>query len=110
MKQTARGRQTLDEDTHNSLPRRNTTSAVPIGRTYGFCQNGRTFSFGGPAWLGGHSEGQNTRSHPELGRENPQRRWYCVLRRGRVGRCQALQALPQDGTQGRKLTRGGAAR
>src|SRR6266446_9502908 len=43
-------------------------------------------------WLGGHSEGQHTRSHPELGRENPQRQWYCVLRRGRVGRCQAFQA------------------
>ena len=40
---------------------------------------------------GGHSEGQNTRSHPELGRENPQRRWYCVSRRGRVGRRQARQ-------------------
>src|SRR5204862_5642407 len=40
---------------------------------------------------GGHSEGQNTRSHPELGRENPQRRWYCALRRGRVGRRQARQ-------------------
>src|SRR5215469_14092447 len=26
---------------------------------------------------GGHSEGPNTRSHPELGRENPQRPWYC---------------------------------
>jgi hypothetical protein len=33
-----------------------------------------------------------TRSHPELGRETPQRRWYCVLRRGRVGRRQVLQA------------------
>ena len=33
--------------------------------------------------------GARTRSHPELGRENPQRRWYCVLRRGRVGRRQA---------------------
>src|SRR6266481_9796433 len=43
-------------------------------------------------WLGGHSEGQHTRSHPELGRENPQRQWYCVLRRGRVGRCQAFKA------------------
>ena len=40
---------------------------------------------------GGHSEGQNTRSHPELGRENPQRQWYCALRRGRVGRRQARQ-------------------
>jgi hypothetical protein len=40
---------------------------------------------------GGHSEGQNTRSHPELGRENPQRRWYCASRRGRVGRRQTRQ-------------------
>src|SRR5205085_1042776 len=29
---------------------------------------------------------------PELGRENPQRRWYCVSRRGRVGRRQAIKA------------------
>ena len=36
--------------------------------------------------------GANTRSHPELGRENPQRRWYCVLRRGRVGRRQACKS------------------
>ena len=61
---------------------------------------------GGLARPGGHSEGQNTRSHPELGRENPQRRWYCVLRRGRVGRRQALQALRHQP----ELTRGGAAR
>jgi hypothetical protein len=40
---------------------------------------------------GGHGEGQDTRSHPELGRENPLRRWYCVSRRGRVGRRQARQ-------------------
>src|SRR5450432_1381544 len=46
-------------------------------------------------WPGGHSEGQYTRSHPELGRENPQRQWYCVLRRGRVGRRQAFQTHPQ---------------
>ena len=38
---------------------------------------------------GGYSEGQYTRFHSELGRENPQRQWYCVLRRGRVGRRQA---------------------
>src|SRR6516225_11921476 len=30
---------------------------------------------------GGHSEGPNTRSHPELGRENPQRPWYCLNQR-----------------------------
>ena len=34
--------------------------------------------------------GVYTRSHPELGRENPQRRWYFVLRRGRVGRRQVF--------------------
>ena len=33
----------------------------------------------------------NTRSHPELGRENSQRRWYSVSRRGRVGRRQVFQ-------------------
>src|SRR5260370_42494565 len=47
---------------------------------------------------GGHGEGQDTRSHPELGRENPQRRWYCVSRRGRVGRRQAQQASALDTT------------
>ncbi len=35
--------------------------------------------------------GENTRFHSELGRENPQRRWYFILRCGRVGRCQALK-------------------
>ena len=62
---------------------------------------------------GGHSEGQNTRSHPELGRENPQRRWYCVSRRGRVGRRQALQTLPNPNPRDPDHThtsRGGAAR
>jgi hypothetical protein len=43
-------------------------------------------------WSGGYGEGFSTRSHPELGRESPQRRWYYVLRRGRVGRRQASQA------------------
>src|SRR5215472_18560901 len=46
---------------------------------------------GGPARPGGHSEGPNTRSHPELGRENPQRPWYCRSSGGRVGRRQARQ-------------------
>ena len=36
--------------------------------------------------------GENTRYHSELGRENPQRRWYFVLRHGRVGRCRALKS------------------
>ncbi len=37
--------------------------------------------------------GAYTRSHPELGRENPQRPWYCVLRHGRVGRRQVFQPI-----------------
>ena len=32
-----------------------------------------------------------TRSHSELGRETSQRQWYCVLRHGRVDRCQACR-------------------
>ena len=64
--------------------------------------------FGRP---GGHSEGQNTRSHPELGRENPQRRWYCASRRGRVGRRQSRQTAQSHITSvSILLTRGGAAR
>ena len=39
------------------------------------------------SWRGGC-----TRSHSEHGRETPQRRWYFVLRRGRVGRCQVCKA------------------
>ena len=40
---------------------------------------------------GGHGGEKCTRSHPELGRETPQRQWYSVSRRGRVGRCQACK-------------------
>ena len=47
---------------------------------------------------GGYGEEIDTRSHPELGRENPQRRWYCVLRRGRVGR---RQVFPEQITTNR---------
>jgi hypothetical protein len=54
---------------------------------------GRPLPFRRP---GGHGEGQNTRSHPELGRENPQRRWYCVSRRGRVGRRQVFRTEDQS--------------
>ena len=42
-----------------------------------------------PAWW--PQRGAPTRSHPELGRETPQRQWYCILRCGRVGRCQACK-------------------
>ena len=65
--------------------------------------------FGQP---GGHSEGQNTRSHPELGRENPQRRWYCRSSGGRAGRRQARQTpptptptLPKPGVPGQTAPR-----
>ena len=36
---------------------------------------------------------ENTRFHSELGRENLQRRWYFVLRHGRVGHCQAIKIM-----------------
>ncbi len=42
-----------------------------------------------PAWW--LWRGVHTRSHLELGRKSPQRQWYYVLRRGRVGRCQACE-------------------
>ena len=42
-----------------------------------------------PAWW--PQRGAPTRSHPELGRETPQRQWYFVSRRGRVGRRQACK-------------------
>ena len=35
--------------------------------------------------------GARTRSHSELGRENPQRQWYFGLSRGRVGRRQVIK-------------------
>ena len=40
------------------------------------------------------SRGCNTRSHPELGRETPQRPWYCRSSGGRVGRRQATSPEP----------------
>ena len=40
--------------------------------------------------------GPYTRSHPELGREMPQRPWYCASRHGRVGRRQVFQSTQQN--------------
>ena len=42
-----------------------------------------------PTWC--LSRGGCTRSHSEHGRETPQRQWYFVSRRGRVGRCQVCK-------------------
>ena len=47
-----------------------------------------TFSLTWWLWRGGC-----TRSHSELGRETPQRRWYSVSRRGRVGRRQVCKKV-----------------
>jgi hypothetical protein len=56
-----------------------------------------------PAWW--LLQGGQTRSHPELGRQTPQRQWYYVSRPGRVGRRQACQvqrsSSPQNQTKGR---------
>jgi hypothetical protein len=54
-------------------------------------------------WRGGR-----TRSHSEHGRETPQRRWYCVLRRGRVGRCQVCKT--QDKQTEHLLSQAGQTR
>jgi hypothetical protein len=45
-----------------------------------------------PAWWLRRSD--QTRSHPELGRQTLQRQWYYVSRPGRVGRRQACEAHP----------------
>jgi hypothetical protein len=47
--------------------------------------------------------GAYTRSHPELGREIPQRPWYCVSRHGRVGRRQVFQSTQGSGPGGKPL-------
>ncbi len=45
---------------------------------------------------GGSQQGDKTRSHPELGRQTPQRQWYSVSRHGRVGRRQACKERRTD--------------
>ena len=64
-------------DGHGALGAQRAQPAPPVGWT--------------TWWLW---RGRRTRSHPELGREMPQRPWYCVPRRGRVGRRQVIQ--PRD--------------
>ena len=56
---------------------------------------------------GGFGGGARTRSLPELGRENPQRPWYCVLRHGRVGRRQVFQSIPERYTKHKHIAHAG---
>jgi hypothetical protein len=58
-----------------------------------------------PAWWLLRSD--KTRSHPELGRQTLQRRWYYVSRPGRVGRCQACQGQKNSSSTGRRTTEDG---
>src|SRR5947209_15565752 len=58
-----------------------------------------------PAWWLLRSD--KTRSHPELGRQTLQRRWYYVSRPGRVGRCQACQGQKNSSSTGRQRTEDG---
>jgi hypothetical protein len=51
--------------------------------------------------------GARTRSHPELGRENPQRPWYCVSRHGRVGRRQVFQPIRHRPRHNHRVRPGG---
>ena len=69
-------RQSADDRERNSLP-----SAVlrPPSSESVLCRPG------------GSQQGDQTRSHPELGRQTPQRQWYFVSRHGRVGRRQACK-------------------
>ena len=73
----------------NPLPSASKTNSARV--TLGAAAACSTEHACAPDRSGGHSGGQYTRSHPELGRENPQRQWYCVLRRGRVGRRQVYR-------------------
>jgi hypothetical protein len=61
-----------------------------------------------PAWW--LLQGDQTRSHPELGRQTPQRQWYFVSRHGRVGRRQACKARITGKAQVRTTTNRSVAR
>src|SRR5947209_6988817 len=58
-----------------------------------------------PAWWLLRSD--KTRSHPELGRQTLQRRWYYVSRPGRVGRCQACQGQKNSSSTGQRTSEDG---
>ena len=58
--------------------------AAPIGQADGTDSTAALTTW----WLW---RGENTRSHSELGRENPQRRWYCVTK---ARKSRSLPGLP----------------
>gem|GEM_PF-3933838 len=64
------------------------TSLPPASQSTCPCRHGQCCAL--PTWWSWR--GGCTRSHSEHGRETPQRRWYFVSRRGRVGRCQVCKA------------------
>ncbi len=67
-----------------------TTSDGEVGFPIGTLSSVVCFPFRSlPAWW--LLQGDKTRSHPELGRQTPQRQWYFVSRHGRVGRRQACK-------------------
>ena len=78
-----------------------TTPEPPSPACLAFCltTQDRQLRMGWTTWWS--SRGARTRSHPELGRENPQRPWYCVLRHGRVGRRQVFQPIHHPGRNNR---------
>ena len=86
----AGGRNGMDAHTHThrpgSIPGRTRTVHHPVARACP-CRDRRVDWTTWWPWRGAY-----TRSHPELGREIPQRPWYCVLRHGRVGRRQVFQS------------------
>ena len=74
-----RTRHTIIKGTHTPEP-----SLTTDNRPLTTCMDRTTW------WLW---RGARTRSLPELGRENPQRPWYCASRHGRVGRRQVFQSI-----------------
>ena len=58
---------------------------------------------------GGFLRSDQTRSHPELGRQTLPRQWYCVLRPGRVGRRQACEGRNKFLFESLKWRSGGCA-
>ena len=104
-RESARGRRMTDDGSSRrpscpSSSQRQQTSFASIGRQ--MSSDLRPL----PAWW--LLQGDQTRSHPELGRQTPSRQWYSVSRHGRVGRRQACKARRSDNTRQTIETRGSA--